>query len=137
MPPIYWGFRALSVAGTVSHFWGKGDKKHALSIRKAHAFAKRIGVWRGISIKSAAHAYLFSLHGEQLPRPCAGHFFFHFSRKAEFVITSTDPALCTSAPTTGFSVPLMASTIAKKFSAMEKLMLHLMVVIIRLDRATR
>ena len=53
------------------------------------------------------------------------------------MITSTDPALCTSAPTTGFSVPLMASTMAKKFSAMEKLMLHLMVVIIRLDRATR
>ena len=35
-------------------------------------------------------------------------------------MTSTDPALCTSAPTTGFRVPLMAKTMAAKFSAIEK-----------------
>lgn len=30
------------------------------------------------------------------------YFLLHFSRNAEFVMTSTDPALCTNAPTTGF-----------------------------------
>src|SRR5699024_4039594 len=73
------------------------------------------------------------------PRPpfFDGHFLFHFSRKAEQVMTSTDPALWTRAPTTGFKVPLIARTMATKFSAMEKVMLTLMVVIIRLDRAMR
>ena len=35
----------------------------------------------------------------------------------------TEPALWTKAPTTGFSVPLMARTMAMKFSTMEKVML--------------
>ena len=35
-------------------------------------------------------------------------------------MTSTDPALWTSAPTTGFKMPVMARTMAIKFSAMEK-----------------
>ena len=65
------------------------------------------------------------------------YFFFHFSRKAEQVMTSTEPALCTRAPTTGFSVPLIARTMAMKFNTMEKVMLHLMVAIIRFDRAIR
>ena len=36
------------------------------------------------------------------------------------MMTNTDPALCTRAPTTGFKIPRIARTIAKKFSAMEK-----------------
>lgn len=52
---------------------------------------------------------------------------------AELIITATEPALCTRAPTAGVRMP----AIARKFSAMEKLMLHLIVSIIRLDRAIR
>ena len=40
----------------------------------------------------------------------------HFSSRAEFVMTSTLPALWTSAPTTGFSVPVIASTMAMKLA---------------------
>ena len=46
------------------------------------------------------------------------YFNFHFKSNAELVITNTDPALCTSAPTTGFNFPVIASVIARKFSAM-------------------
>ena len=52
-------------------------------------------------------------------------------------MTSAEPALWTSAPTTGSSVPMMASAMAMKLSVMEKVKLSLMVVIIRLERATR
>ncbi len=52
-------------------------------------------------------------------------------------MTKTEPALCTSAPTTGFSAPKIASTMARKFSAIEKVIFSLMVVIIRLDKAIR
>lgn len=62
------------------------------------------------------------------------YFNFHFKSNAELVITNTDPALCTSAPTTGFNFPVIASVIARKFSAMEKVILTLMVVIMRLER---
>ena len=40
-------------------------------------------------------------------------------------MTSTEPALCTSAPTTGLSAPVMARTMAMKLSAMEKVRLQL------------
>ena len=50
-------------------------------------------------------------------------------------ITSTEPALWTSAPTTGPSRPVMASRIAKKLRAMEKVRLHRMVDIIRRAKA--
>lgn len=53
------------------------------------------------------------------------------------MITTTEPALCTSAPTTGFRIPAMARTIARRFNPMEKLRLHLIVIIIRLDKAIR
>lgn len=33
------------------------------------------------------------------------------------MITNTDPQLCTSAPMTGFKIPVIASTIAAKFSS--------------------
>ena len=42
-------------------------------------------------------------------------------------MTSTEPALCTSAPTTGSSAPVIASTMAAKLSAMEKVMFRRMV----------
>ena len=60
--------------------------------------------------------------------------FLHFNSNAEFIITSTEPALWTSAPTTGFRIPVIASTMARKFSPIEKLKLSFIVVIIRLDR---
>lgn len=62
------------------------------------------------------------------------YFNYHFKSNAELVITNTDPALCTSAPTTGFNFPVIASVIARKFSAMEKVILILIVVIMRLER---
>ena len=65
------------------------------------------------------------------------YFFLHFNKNAELVITSTEPALCTRAPTMGFRIPVMASTIAIKFKVIEKVMFSLMVVIIRLERAIR
>lgn len=65
------------------------------------------------------------------------YFRFQFSSNAELIITNTDPALCTSAPATGFKIPRIASVIARKFNPMEKLILHLIVIIIRLDHATR
>lgn len=61
----------------------------------------------------------------------------HFSSRAEFVMTSTLPALWTSAPTTGFSVPVMASTMAMKLSVSENVILSLMVRIMRLESAMR
>lgn len=42
------------------------------------------------------------------------------------MITTTEPALCTSAPTTGFRIPVMARTIARKFNPIEKLRLPLL-----------
>ena len=50
---------------------------------------------------------------------------------AELIITNTDPQLCTNAPTTGFSTPVIAKIMAIKFRPMEKLIFTLMVVIIR------
>ena len=50
-------------------------------------------------------------------------------------MTSTEPALWTSAPTTGFKMPVIAKTIAMKFRAMENVKLHLMVTIIRFGQA--
>ena len=44
----------------------------------------------------------------------------HRNKSAELRITKTEPALWTSAPTTGSSTPVMASTMATKFSPMEK-----------------
>ena len=52
-------------------------------------------------------------------------------------MTSTLPALWTSAPTTGFSVPVMASTMAMKLSVSENVILSLMVRIMRLESAMR
>ena len=49
------------------------------------------------------------------------YFSFHFKSRAELVITSTDPVLCTRAPITGFNFPVMVSVIAIKFRAMETL----------------
>ena len=40
------------------------------------------------------------------------------------MMTKTDPALCTKAPTTGFKMPVMASRMAAKFSAMENARFH-------------
>ena len=57
----------------------------------------------------------------------------HFSSRAEFVMTSTLPALWTSAPTTWFSVPVMAM----KLSVSENVILSLMVRIMRLESAMR
>ena len=47
-------------------------------------------------------------------------------------MTTTDPALCTNAPTTGFNIPVMANKIARKLRPKEKIKLHLMVIIILL-----
>ena len=52
-------------------------------------------------------------------------------------MTSTEPALWTSAPTTGFKMPVIAKTIAMKFRAMENVRLHLMVTIMRFARRKR
>ena len=52
-------------------------------------------------------------------------------------MTSTEPALCTSAPTTGLRTPVIASTMAAKLSAMEKVMFRRMVRIMRFDRRRR
>ena len=52
-------------------------------------------------------------------------------------MTTTDPALCTRAPTTGFRMPVMANRMAKKFSPMEKLRLHWMTTIIRFASRSR
>ena len=66
--------------------------------------------------------------------PFLNHIFFlHFNKNAEFTITNTEPALCTSAPTIRFSMPVTARTIATKLSAIENVRLHFMVVIIRFD----
>ena len=48
------------------------------------------------------------------------------------MITNTEPALWTRAPTMGFRIPVMARTIAIKFKVIEKVMFSLMVVIISL-----
>ena len=61
----------------------------------------------------------------------------HFSSSAELRMTSTEPALWTSAPTTGLSVPAMARKMARKFSPIEKVRFMRMVVIIRRDSAIR
>lgn len=65
------------------------------------------------------------------------YFFLHVNKNAELVITSTEPALWTRAPTTGFKVPVIASVMARKLSAIKKAILHLIVVIIRRERAIR
>ena len=52
-------------------------------------------------------------------------------------ITSTDPALCTRAPTMGLRIPVIARTMAMKFKVMEKVRLHLMVTIILQARSSR
>ncbi len=52
-------------------------------------------------------------------------------------MTSTLPALWISAPTTGFSVPVMASTMTMKLSVSENVILSLMVRIMRLESAMR
>ena len=41
----------------------------------------------------------------------------HFSRKTELTITTTEPALWTNAPATGFNIPPTASMMAMKFRA--------------------
>ena len=48
-------------------------------------------------------------------------------------MTTTDPALCTNAPTTGFNTPVIANKIARKLRLKEKIKLHLMVIIILFD----
>lgn len=58
---------------------------------------------------------------------------FHLNKKAEFIMTTTDPALCTNAPTTGFNIPVIANKIARKLSPKEKIKLHLIVIIILFD----
>ena len=40
-------------------------------------------------------------------------------------MTTTDPALCTNAPTTGFNTPVIANKIARKLRLKEKIKLHL------------
>ena len=40
------------------------------------------------------------------------------------IMTRTEPALCTSAPTTGPNTPVVARTMAKKFNHMEKVRFH-------------
>ena len=52
-------------------------------------------------------------------------------------MTSTEPALCTSAPKTGLRMPSIARMIAMKFKIIEKLMFTLMVVSMRLESAMR
>ena len=52
-------------------------------------------------------------------------------------MTMTEPALCTKAPTTGFNMPSMAKETATKFKVIEKVRLHLIVNIIRFDKATK
>ena len=64
-------------------------------------------------------------------------FFLQFKSNAEFVITSTEPALCTNAPTTGSSTPVIASTIATKLSVSENVRLSFIVPIIRFASAVR
>ena len=53
------------------------------------------------------------------------------------MMTNTEPALWTRAPTTGFKIPVMASTMATKFKVMEKVRLPLITRIIRLARPSR
>ena len=53
--------------------------------------------------------------------------FFHFSSRAELIMTMTDPALWTRAPHTGPRMPSMASIMAAKLRAMENVRLHFMV----------
>lgn len=62
-------------------------------------------------------------------------FFLHFNKSAELMMTNTEPALCTSAPTTGLSTPVIARAMAIKFRVMEKVRLHRMISIMR--RASR
>ena len=40
------------------------------------------------------------------------------------IVTRTEPALCTSAPTTGPNTSVVARTVAKKFNPMEKVRLN-------------
>lgn len=53
------------------------------------------------------------------------------------MITSTDPALCTNAPTTGFRIPDMARRIATTFSVMENVRFNFIVLIILRESASR
>ena len=52
-------------------------------------------------------------------------------------MTNTDPQLCTSAPTTGFKIHVMARMIATKFNSMEKDKLNLILFIIFPDSANK
>lgn len=51
---------------------------------------------------------------------CHSDFCFQPRRSAELIVTRTEPALCTSAPTTGLNTSVVARTVAKKFNPMEK-----------------
>ena len=62
---------------------------------------------------------------------------FHFNNRDELIITATDPALCTSAPRTGFRFPVMARSMAAKLRPIEKIMFSLMVRIMCFDRESR
>lgn len=52
-------------------------------------------------------------------------------------MTRTDPVLWTSAPTTGFKIPVTARMIAMKFKVIEKVRLRRIVLIIFLDSRSR
>ena len=71
------------------------------------------------------------------PRGAMLFFLPHFSRKTELTITTTEPALWTNAPATGFNIPPTASMMAMKFRAMENVRLHLIVRIMRLAEGSR
>ena len=73
---------------------------------------------------------LFYCSWEMDERGRAADFFFQRNKNAEWAMTNTEPALCTNAPSTGLSVPDMASRMAAKFSAMEKAILYWMARII-------
>ena len=60
-----------------------------------------------------------------------------YMENADIVITSTEPALCTNAPMTGSRVPVIARMIAMKLSPMENDILIFIVVIIRLESASK
>lgn len=53
----------------------------------------------------------------------------HLSKNVELVMTRTDSALRSSTLTTGFNSTLTARTIDRKFSTMEKVILHSTVII--------
>ncbi len=52
-------------------------------------------------------------------------------------MTATEPTLCTSAPRTGFRIPVLARAMARKFSAMDAIRLILIVCIVFFARCKR